>query len=119
MARPLSSTVASTFLLATQYLARRPTSFPTYVLAGLTACHAANLLVVGPYTTKVMQQRAKLEREEGKAYNDEGISDKMKALNKSKACVGAPPSPTGPIEDGLLMPASFPSRLSVRHPARK
>jgi hypothetical protein len=30
-----------------------------------------------------MFQRHKLEREEGKSYNEVGVSDKMKALNKS------------------------------------
>lgn len=29
-----------------------------------------------------MNERHKLEREEGKQYNDEGISDRMKSLNK-------------------------------------
>jgi hypothetical protein len=29
-----------------------------------------------------MNKRAKLEREEGKAYNDEGVSVEMKRLNK-------------------------------------
>ena len=31
---------------------------------------------------RVMFQRHKLEKEEGKAYNDAGVSDKMKALNR-------------------------------------
>lgn len=29
-----------------------------------------------------MNERHKVEREEGKKYNEEGISDRMKALNK-------------------------------------
>lgn len=31
---------------------------------------------------RVMFQRHKLEKEEGKVYNDAGVSDKMKALNR-------------------------------------
>ena len=34
------------------------------------------MTLVGPKATKVMQTRAKLEREEGKAYNAEGVSTK-------------------------------------------
>ena len=34
------------------------------------------------YFTRLMFQRHKLEKEEGKAYNDEGVSDAMKTLNK-------------------------------------
>ena len=32
-----------------------------------------------------MFERHKLEKAEGKSYNDEGVSDKMKALNKKFA----------------------------------
>ncbi|CAF1277411.1 unnamed protein product [Adineta ricciae] len=41
-----------------------------------------NLIVVGPWTSKVMQERHKVEREEGKTYNETDISDRMKTLNK-------------------------------------
>ena len=60
-----------------------------------------NLTVVGPWTTKydpitdavfviysflfvnrIMNERHKVEREEGKSYNEAGISDQLKALNK-------------------------------------
>ncbi len=60
-----------------------------------------NLTIVGPWTTKydainvflfflyvflyvnrIMNERHKVEREEGKQYNEAGISDRLKALNK-------------------------------------
>ena len=60
-----------------------------------------NLTIVGPWTSRydvtllffnfhtifrfrnrIMNERHKLEREEGKKYNDDGISEGMKALNK-------------------------------------
>lgn len=37
--------------------------------------------MVGPLTSKTMFQRHRLEREEGKAYNEPGVSANMKALN--------------------------------------
>jgi hypothetical protein len=53
-----------------------------YALAAATVSNLANLLVIGPITSKVMFQRHKLEREEGKSYDQAGVSEQMKALNK-------------------------------------
>ncbi|KAL7410029.1 hypothetical protein BDY24DRAFT_444383 [Mrakia frigida] len=87
------NTLASTYLVGSQYLSHpssssllslsSPASFQIVSLATHLACHALNMTVVGPKATKVMQRRAKLEREEGKAYNDQGVSGRMKELNKS------------------------------------
>jgi hypothetical protein len=86
--------VISSLLLLTQYTLHPPHSissifdpsspagFQTLVLGVHAACHVANWLGVGPWATRVMNKRAKLEREEGKAYNDEGVSVEMKRLNK-------------------------------------
>ncbi|CAF3869937.1 unnamed protein product [Rotaria magnacalcarata] len=41
-----------------------------------------NLAIVGPWTTKIMNERHKVEKEEGKQYSEPGISDRLKALNK-------------------------------------
>ena len=70
--------------------------FSIGVMSGLI-----NLTIVGPWTTKydaindllfflygflyanrIMNERHKVEREEGKQYNDADISDQLKALNK-------------------------------------
>jgi len=53
-----------------------------YVLAVVVLSQASNYFVVGPLTSKVMLQRHKLEKEEGKTYNEPGVSAEMKALNK-------------------------------------
>ncbi|CAF3309259.1 unnamed protein product [Rotaria socialis] len=45
-------------------------------------CGLLNLAIVGPWTTKIMNERHKVEKEEGKQYNEPGISDRLKALNK-------------------------------------
>lgn len=52
-----------------------------YALALVLISQAVNYFVIGPLTSKTMFQRHKLEKEEGKAYNDHGVSDAMKALN--------------------------------------
>jgi len=54
-----------------------------YTLATTILTQAANLFIVGPMTSRTMFQRHRLEKEEGKSYNDAGVSDKMKALNKT------------------------------------
>ncbi|CAF1184926.1 unnamed protein product [Adineta ricciae] len=41
-----------------------------------------NWIVFGPWTVKLMNKRFELEREEGKKYNEDGVSDQMKELNK-------------------------------------
>jgi len=53
-----------------------------YALAAVLLAQSSNFFVVGPLTSKIMFQRHKLEKEEGKQYNEAGISDEMKALNK-------------------------------------
>ncbi|RPD81691.1 hypothetical protein L226DRAFT_527955 [Lentinus tigrinus ALCF2SS1-7] len=53
-----------------------------YALVVTLLCQFANHFVVGPLTSKTMFKRHKLEKEEGKAYNEPGVSDDMKALNK-------------------------------------
>jgi len=52
-----------------------------YVLASIFLGQSANYFVVGPLTSKTMHERQKLEKEEGKTYNEEGVSAKMKSLN--------------------------------------
>ncbi|TFY83325.1 hypothetical protein EWM64_g699 [Hericium alpestre] len=56
-----------------------------YALATILVAQALNSLVIGPVTSSTMFARHKLEKEEGKAYNEEGVSEKMKALNKKFA----------------------------------
>ncbi|KZP32255.1 hypothetical protein FIBSPDRAFT_916476 [Athelia psychrophila] len=53
-----------------------------YALAAVVLAQASNYFVVGPLTSKVMFERQKLEKEEGKVYNEPGVSSEMKALNK-------------------------------------
>ncbi|TDL28777.1 hypothetical protein BD410DRAFT_781309 [Rickenella mellea] len=52
-----------------------------YALGTVFLSQAANYFVVGPMTSKVMFQRHKQEKSEGKAYNDPEVSSEMKALN--------------------------------------
>jgi len=52
-----------------------------YALATVIVCQAVNHFVVGPMTSRVMFQRHKQEKEEGKRYEEPGVSDAMKALN--------------------------------------
>ncbi|KAI0359078.1 hypothetical protein OH77DRAFT_1420628 [Trametes cingulata] len=56
-----------------------------YALAAVLLSQAANHFVIGPLTSKTMFKRHKLEKQEGKAYNEPGVSDQMKALNKTFA----------------------------------
>ncbi|CDO70240.1 hypothetical protein BN946_scf184942.g40 [Trametes cinnabarina] len=53
-----------------------------YALAAVVLSQAANHLIIGPLTSKTMFKRHKLEKEEGKAYNEPNVSAEMKSLNK-------------------------------------
>jgi len=53
-----------------------------YALAAVLFSQGFNYFVVGPLTSKTMFQRQKLEKEEGKTYNEPGVSAEMKALNR-------------------------------------
>ncbi|TEB35101.1 hypothetical protein FA13DRAFT_1728902 [Coprinellus micaceus] len=53
-----------------------------YALAIVLIGQGLNYFVVGPMTSKLMFKRHKLEKEEGKAYNEPGVSEEMKALNR-------------------------------------
>ncbi|KAF9458358.1 hypothetical protein BDZ94DRAFT_1173849 [Collybia nuda] len=53
-----------------------------YALASVLLCQAFNYFVIGPLTSRTMFKRHKLEKDEGKAYNAEGVSLEMKALNR-------------------------------------
>ncbi|KAG5728565.1 Transmembrane protein 205 [Termitomyces sp. T112] len=53
-----------------------------YALATVLLGQGFNYFVIGPLTSKTMFQRHKLEKDEGKAYNEPGVSDEMKALNR-------------------------------------
>ncbi|SJL05861.1 uncharacterized protein ARMOST_09197 [Armillaria ostoyae] len=53
-----------------------------YALASISLAQGFNYFVVGPLTSKTMFQRHKLEKEEGKAYNEPGVSEDMKTLNR-------------------------------------
>ncbi|VDB87351.1 unnamed protein product [Peniophora sp. CBMAI 1063] len=59
-----------------------PDVFQAYALGSVILTCVANSFVLGPMTSKTMFKRHKLEKEEGKAYNDPGVSDEMKALNR-------------------------------------
>ncbi|KAI0823041.1 hypothetical protein BC628DRAFT_1417916 [Trametes gibbosa] len=56
-----------------------------YALAAVVLSQAANHSVIGPLTSKTMFKRHKLEKQEGKGYNEPGVSAEMKALNKTFA----------------------------------
>ncbi|KAH9937411.1 uncharacterized protein B0H18DRAFT_1081605 [Fomitopsis serialis] len=53
-----------------------------YVLVSVLVMQAANYFVVGPLTSKVLFERHKLEKSEGKSYNEQGVSTDMKTLNR-------------------------------------
>ncbi|KAH9947718.1 hypothetical protein B0H21DRAFT_737751 [Amylocystis lapponica] len=53
-----------------------------YALAIPVISSASNWLRVGPLVHKTVVQRYKLEKVEGKIYNEPGISEEMKALNR-------------------------------------
>ncbi|EJD55381.1 hypothetical protein AURDEDRAFT_109723 [Auricularia subglabra TFB-10046 SS5] len=53
-----------------------------YVLSLVALIQGANYLYVGPITNRISTERQRLEREEGKAYNDPKASDALKAINK-------------------------------------
>jgi len=52
-----------------------------YALLSVLLSHGLNYFVVGPMTSSTMFQRHKLEKAEGKSYNEPGVSAEMKALN--------------------------------------
>jgi len=56
-----------------------------YVVAGILIAQAGNQFIVGPMTSKTMFKRYQQEKDEGKSYNEPGVSDKMKALNSTFA----------------------------------
>ncbi|KAI0080003.1 hypothetical protein K474DRAFT_1638322 [Panus rudis PR-1116 ss-1] len=56
-----------------------------YTLGISILSQVANQFVIGPLTSKTMFQRHKLEKAEGKSYNESGVSAEMKALNKKFA----------------------------------
>ncbi|KAL0576574.1 hypothetical protein V5O48_005406 [Marasmius crinis-equi] len=53
-----------------------------YTLGSVIFAQGTNYFVIGPLTSKTMFQRHKLEKEEGKSYNEPGVSQEMKALNR-------------------------------------
>ncbi|KAJ7456606.1 hypothetical protein FB451DRAFT_1276548 [Mycena latifolia] len=53
-----------------------------YTLAFVILAQASNYFIIGPLTSKTMFQRMRLEKDEGKTYNESGVSDSMKALNR-------------------------------------
>jgi len=53
-----------------------------YTLATVFFCQGLNYFVIGPMTSKTMFRRQSLEKEEGKAYNEPGVSAEMKALTR-------------------------------------
>ncbi|KAI0702429.1 hypothetical protein BC835DRAFT_1404281 [Cytidiella melzeri] len=56
-----------------------------YALASVVAAQSLNQLVIGPLTSKTMFKRHKLEKEEGKSYNEPDVSAEMRALNSTFA----------------------------------
>ena len=85
--------------------------FQAYTLTSVILAQGLNYFIIGPMTSKYvyylllcspstspwvrgaeeyllcrcMFERHKLEKEEGKAYNEQGVSDKMKSLNRKFA----------------------------------
>lgn len=53
-----------------------------YILLFVSVVQGANYLVIGPETNRIVAERQRLEREEGKSYNDPAASPAMKAVNK-------------------------------------
>ncbi|KAK1229809.1 hypothetical protein PQX77_007112 [Marasmius sp. AFHP31] len=53
-----------------------------YALSSVIFAQGTNYFVIGPMTSRTMFQRHRLEKEEGKSYNDPGVSQEMKALNR-------------------------------------
>jgi len=53
-----------------------------YDLGSVLLAQGTNYFVIGPLTSKTMFERHRLEKEEGKVYNEPGVSDAMKALNR-------------------------------------
>lgn len=76
-----------TYLLENPTVRRNPFDiwdgavYQAWTLGTVALSHAANYFFVGPTSTRVMFERHRLERSEGKSYTEEGISDDMKALN--------------------------------------
>ncbi|TFK76791.1 hypothetical protein BDN72DRAFT_783256 [Pluteus cervinus] len=57
--------------------------FQIYALGTTLIGQGVNYLIIGPMTSKTMFQRHRLERDEGKAYNEPGARlHQMKALNR-------------------------------------
>ncbi|EPS99083.1 hypothetical protein FOMPIDRAFT_1037137 [Fomitopsis schrenkii] len=52
-----------------------------YTLASVLLTQTSNHLVIGPLTSKAMFERHRLEKAEGKSYDEKGVSDNMKKLN--------------------------------------
>lgn len=53
-----------------------------YALLTVFLSQSFNYFVIGPMTSKTMFKRHRLEKEEGKSYNESGVSSQMKALNR-------------------------------------
>jgi len=53
-----------------------------YALGNVILCQGFNYFIIGPWTSSVMFQRHRLEKEEGKVYNEPGVSSNMKSLNR-------------------------------------
>jgi len=52
-----------------------------YALAAVALSYSANYAFIGPLTARLVQQRYKLEANEGKTYTASDVSTTMKALN--------------------------------------
>ncbi|PFH46640.1 hypothetical protein AMATHDRAFT_154267 [Amanita thiersii Skay4041] len=53
-----------------------------YALFAVFGGQSFNKFVIGPLTSETMFRRHRLEKEEGKNYNDPGVSPAMKSLNR-------------------------------------
>lgn len=53
-----------------------------YALLTALGCQGLNYFVISPMTSRTMFRRQSLEKEEGKSYNEPGVSAEMKALNR-------------------------------------
>jgi len=58
-----------------------------YALASVLVGQGLNYFSIGPMTSRMMFQRHRLEKEEGKAHNDPGASAAMKSLNRKFSAI--------------------------------
>jgi hypothetical protein len=87
----LGGVLLGTFAYQHPVVRRKPfdifdgTVYQAFTLATGIAANLVNTLVIAPASYKLMHDRHRQEKVEGKSYDDAGVSDKMQALNKEFA----------------------------------